>query len=89
MPLVSPALRRVITPPAFVNLESLALITALAVVVNLNPVALLKLQEKVARQMTKVEERVALSERVVALSERLVAQLERLVAATLLMATLL
>ena len=61
-----------ITPLAFVNLRSLPLITALDVLVNLNPVALLNPQGKVARwQMIKV-----------------VAPLERLVAATLLMATL-
>lgn len=59
MPLVNPALRRVITPLAFVNLESLALITALAVVVNLNPGTLLNLRKKVVRQMTKVERVVA------------------------------
>ena len=55
--LVNPALRRAITPLAFVNLELLALIIALAEAVNLNPGAVLKLRQKVTR---KVEEGVKL-----------------------------
>ena len=55
--LVNPALRRAITPLAFVNLELLALITALAEAVNLNPGAVLNLRQKVT---TKVDEGVEL-----------------------------